>query len=158
MYLLSKHQSRGDLVGMRYPKRVLSKYFPLCICNYPFYSAYKSLNHRVNFGHLSFVLISESESSDCLDATKTIHAPYCQGNVAVFGENVGQQWVAMNLWALIYSKIRRIIFVDDMIQIMIVGNKLYSSLSLLKRQSMLMLTELPGMFSSLNTVQVTLIT
>ena len=64
----------------------------------------------------------------------------------------------MNLWALIYSKIRRIIFVDDMIQIMIVGNKLYSSLSLLKRQSMLMLTELPGMFSSLNTVQVTLIT
>ena len=64
----------------------------------------------------------------------------------------------MNLWALIYSKIRRIIFVDDMIQIMIVGNKLYSSLSLLKRQSMLMLTELPGMFSSLNTVQVTFVT
>ena len=64
----------------------------------------------------------------------------------------------MNLWALIYSKIRRIIFVDDMIQIMIVGNKLYSSLSLLKRQSMLMLAELPGMFSSLNTMQVTLIT
>ena len=64
----------------------------------------------------------------------------------------------MNLWALIYSKIRRIIFVDDIIQKMIVGNKLYSSLSLLKRQSMLMLTELPGMFSSLNTVQVTLIT
>ena len=64
----------------------------------------------------------------------------------------------MNLWALIYSKIRRIIFVDDIIQKMIVGNKLYSSLSLLKRQSMLMLTELPGMFSSLNTVQVTLVT
>ena len=64
----------------------------------------------------------------------------------------------MNLWALIYSKIRRIIFVDDMIQKMIVGNKLYSSLSLLKRQSMLMSTELPGMFSSLNTVQVTLVT
>ena len=64
----------------------------------------------------------------------------------------------MNLWELIYSKIKRIIFVDDMIQKMIVGNKLYSSLSLLKRQSMLMLTELPGMFSSLNTVQVTLVT
>ena len=32
-----------------------------------------------------------------------------------------------------------------MIQIMIVGNQLYSSLSLLVRQSMLMLTELPGM-------------
>ena len=32
-----------------------------------------------------------------------------------------------------------------MIQIMTVGNKLYSSLSLLARQSMLMLTELPEM-------------
>ena len=35
--------------------------------------------------------------------------------------------------------------VDDMIQIMIVGNQLYSRLSLLKKQSMLMLTEFPGM-------------
>ena len=32
-----------------------------------------------------------------------------------------------------------------MIQLMIVGNQLYSSLSLLARQSMLMLTEVPGM-------------
>ena len=149
MYLSSKHQSRGDLGGMRNPNRVLSMYLPLCICNYPFYSAYKSLNHRVNFGRLSFVLISRGiqDLQNCLDATKTIHAPYCQGNVAVFGENVGQQWIAMNLCALIYRKIRRIIFVDDMIQIMIVGNKLYSSLSLLKRQSMLKLTELPEVFS-----------
>ena len=51
----------------------------------------------------------------------------------------------MSLCALIYSKIRRITSVDDMIQIMIVGNQLYSGLSLLKRQSLLMLTELPGM-------------
>ena len=66
-----------------------------------------------------------------VDATKTIHAPYCQGNVVVFGENAGQQCVAMSLCALIYSKIRRITSVDDMIQIMTVGNQLYSSLSLL---------------------------
>ena len=72
---------------------------------------------------------------------KTIHAPYCQGNVVVFGENAGQQCVAMSSRALIYSKIRRITSVDDMIQIMTVGNQLYSSLSLLARQSMLMLTE-----------------
>jgi len=32
-----------------------------------------------------------------------------------------------------------------MIQIMIIGNQLYSSLSLLQRRSMLMLAELPGM-------------
>ena len=48
-------------------------------------------------------------------------------------------------------------------QIMIVDIQLYSSLSLLARQSMLMLTELPGMFrvsnfSTLNTVTVILVT
>ena len=64
---------------------------------------------------------------------------------SVFGENAGQQCVAMSLCALIYSKITKITSVDDMTQIMIVGIQLYSSLSLLARQSMLMLTELPGM-------------
>ena len=132
---------------MRYQNRVLSKYLSLCTCNYPFYSAYKSLIHRVNFGQfkLSTDIEKNPGPSVCVDATKTIHAPYCQGNVVVFGENAGQQCVAMSLCALIYSKIRRITSVDDMIQIMTVGNQLYSSLSLLARQSMLMLTELPEM-------------
>ena len=88
-----------------------------------------------------------------VDATKTINAPYCQGNVTVFGENAGQR-VAMSLCVLIYSKITKITSVDDMTQIMIVGIQLYSSLSLLARQSMLMLTELPGM----NTMTVILVT
>ena len=63
----------------------------------------------------------------------------------MFGENARQHCVAMNLCTLIYSKIRRITSVDDMIQIMTVGYQLYSSLSLLTRQSMLMLTKLPEM-------------
>ena len=68
----------------------------------------------------------------------------------VIGGNAGRQCVAMSLCALVYSKKRKITSFDDIIQIMIVGNQLYSSLSLLKRhfnsQSMLMLlTELPGM-------------
>ena len=50
MYLSSKHQSTGDLGGLRYPNRRLSKNLPLCTCHHPFYSAYNSLNHRVNFG------------------------------------------------------------------------------------------------------------
>ena len=51
------------------------------------------------------------------------------------------------MWScdLIYNKIRRITSVDDMIQLMTVGNQLYPSLSLLARQSMFMLTELPEM-------------
>ena len=143
MYLSTKHQSTGDLDGMRYPNRLLSTNFFLCTCNYPFYSAYiKSLNHRVNFGQ--FKLCTDIEKnpgpSVYVDATKTIHAPYCQGNVTVFGENAGQQCVAMSLCALIYSKITKITSVDDMTQIMIVGIQLYCSLSLLARESMLMLT------------------
>ena len=52
----------------------------------------------------------------------------------------------MSLCVLIYIKITKITSVDDMTEIMIVGIQLlYSSLSLLARQSMLMLTELPGM-------------
>ena len=50
-----------------------------------------------------------------------INAPYCQGNVKVFGENAGQQCVAMSLCALIYSKLTKITSVDDMTQIIIVG-------------------------------------
>ena len=57
---------------------------------------------------------------------------------------MGQQCIAMSLCALIYSKIR-ITSVDDMIQIKTGGNQLYSSLSFLARQSVLMLTELPEM-------------
>ena len=43
-----------------------------------------------------------------VDATKTIHVRYCQRNVTVFGESVGQQCVAMSLCTLIYSKITKI--------------------------------------------------
>ena len=52
----------------------------------------------------------------------------------------------MSLRALIYSKIR-ITSVDGMIQKVTVGSQIYSSLSLLARQSMLTLTELPEMVS-----------
>ena len=128
VYLSSKHRRRGYFGGVRYQNRVLSKYLSLCTCNYPFYSAYKSLIHRVNFGQfkLSTDIEKNPGPSVNVDATKTIHAPYCQGNVVVFGENAGQQCVAMSLCALIYSKIRRITSVNDMIQIMTVGSQLYS--------------------------------
>ena len=74
---------------MRYQSRLLNKNLLLCTCNYQYYSAYNSLNHRVNFGQ--FKLCTDIEKnpgpSVYVDATKTIHAPYCQGNVTVFGEN-----------------------------------------------------------------------
>ena len=77
---------------------VLSQYLSLCTCNYPFCSAYKSLIHQVNFGQfkLSTDIEKNPEPSVYVDATNTIHAPYCQGNVVVFGENARQQCVAMS--------------------------------------------------------------
>ena len=77
------------------------------------------MNNRVNFGQ--FKLCTDIEKnpgpSVYVDATKTINAPYCQGNVTGFGENGGQRCVAMSLRALIYSKIAKITSVDDMTQI-----------------------------------------
>ena len=59
---------------MRYPNRLLSKNLPLCTCNYPFYSAYNSLNHRVKFGQ--FKLCTDIEKnlgpSVYVDATKQL--------------------------------------------------------------------------------------
>ena len=89
---------------------------------------------------------------------KKINAPYCQGNVTVFGENAGQQFVAMSLCALIYSKITKITSVDDMTQIMIVGIQLYSCPSLLARQNCQEWLQCLSNFSTLNTVTVILVT
>ena len=71
-----------------------------------FCSAYKSLNHRVNFGQFKhFTDIEKNPGhSVYVDVTKTIHVPYCQGNAVVFGQNAGQQRVAMSLCALIFER------------------------------------------------------
>ena len=98
-----KEEAIYSVGGMRYQNGVLSKYLSLCTCNYPLYSAYNSLNHRVKFGQFKLCTDMEKNPGPSVyeDATKTIHAPYCQGNVVVFGENAGQQSVAMSLCALI---------------------------------------------------------
>ena len=82
---------------MRYPNRLLSKNFPLCTCTYPFCSAYNSLNHWVNFGQFKLCTDIEKNPGPSLyvDVTKTIHAPDRQGKVTAFGENAGQQCVAL---------------------------------------------------------------
>ena len=107
------------------------------------------MNHRVNFGQFKRCTDIEKNPgpSVYVYATNTINAPYCQGNFTGFGENGGQRCVAMSPCGLIYSKITKMTSVDDMTEIMIVGIQLSSCLSLLARQSMSRLTELPGMVS-----------
>ena len=78
-----------------------------------------------------------------VEPSKTIAAPYSQGNELVFEQNARQQCVAMSLCSLIYIKKQGIISANDLIHIMKIGNQLYSSLSQLARYSYLMQTELP---------------
>ena len=84
-----------------------------------------------------------------VDPRKTIKAPYSQEDVVVFGQNTGQQCVAMSLCALMYHNIKGIGNPNDLKQIMHIGNQLYSSLSQLSRQSFLLLTDLPSMLTVL---------
>ena len=75
-----------------------------------------------------------------VDPSKTIAAPYGLGNELVFGQNARQQCVAMSLCSLIYNNKQGISSANDLIQIMNIGNQLYSSLSQLARYSYLMQT------------------
>ena len=59
-----------------------------------------------------------------------------------FGENAGKQCVTMSLSALIYNKIKGIHSCNDVVQIMKMGNQLYSTLSQCTGQVYLMQTEL----------------
>ena len=54
-----------------------------------------------------------------VDPNKTIVASYSQGNELVFGQNAGQQCVAMSLCSLIYNDTQGISSANDLIQIMI---------------------------------------
>ena len=73
-----------------------------------------------------------------VDPNKIVEAPYSQGKEIVFEQSAGQQCVAMNLCSLIYHDTQGISSANDLIQIMNIGNQLYSSLSQLARQAYLM--------------------
>ena len=73
-----------------------------------------------------------------VDPTKTIAAPYSQGNIEIFGAtNAGTQCVAMSLSALVYSFRNPITSSADLVQIMNIGNNMYSALSQSCKQGLL---------------------
>ena len=84
-----------------------------------------------------------------VDPRKTAEEPYSHGDVVVFEQNAGQQCVAMSLCARLYHNMKGIGNPDVLKQIMHDGNKLYSSLSQLSRQSFLLLTDLSSMLTVL---------
>ena len=115
---------------------------------------YKDFNHRMNCCkfNVSRDIEKNPGPTQIIDPSKTIHAPYSRGNVDVFGPNAGQQCVAMSLCSLIYNYSNRSINdTEDLVQIMNIGNELYSALSRSLRQTYLLLTELPTMVTVLTT-------
>ena len=52
-----------------------------------------------------------------VDPSKTIRAPNSQGNTIMFGQNTGQQCVAMSLCSLIYDNYQGINSSNDLVKI-----------------------------------------
>ena len=112
---------------------------------------YKDFNHRVKCNEFNLSKdIEKNPGPVFVDAAKTITAPYSQDNV-VFGLNAGSQCAAMALTSLIYNHRNRIKSSLDLVNILNIGNELYSGVSKLSRQSYLMLTELPEVVNMFNT-------
>ena len=103
-------------------------------------------NHMVNYSKLILSGDIETNPGPFNNPSRTIHAPYSQGNTDIFGENAGCQCVPMSLCSLIYLyRNNSICDSNDLVDIMNLGNQLYSSLSRLSRQMYLLLEELPTM-------------
>ena len=80
--------------------------------------------------------------------TCTIAVPYSQGHEFLFGQNARPQCVAMSLCSLIYNKKQGISSANYLIQIMNIGNQLYSILSQSASYFYLMQTLLPKMLNN----------
>ena len=113
-------------------------------------NVYKNLSHRLNHFKSSLSGDIETNPGPVINSTKTIQAPYSQDNVTMLGLNAGTQCVAMSFASLIYNKRNRIVSSMDLVNIMNIGNELYSGLS---RQSYLLLTELCEMIMVFNNYQ-----
>ena len=112
-------------------------------------TTFKDLNHRVNYSKL--ILCGDIETNPgpvFNNSVKTIHAPCSQGNTEIFGENAVRQCVPMSLCSLIYFyRNNSMCDSSDLVNIMNLGNQLYSTLSRLSRQMYLLLEELPTMIT-----------
>ena len=93
---------------------------------------FKNVNHLKNVCQSALYTDIETNPGPVfyIDPSKTISAPYSQGNQVIFGETAGQQCLAMCLCALICNKNRTYAHHKTwLINIMNIGNELYSNLS-----------------------------
>ncbi len=110
---------------------------------------YKDSNHNYKVNYCKLTLCGDIEVNPgptFNNPMRTIHAPYSQGSVDIFGENAGRQCVPMSLCSLIYvCRNNSVLEASDLVNIMNLGNQLYSALSRLSKQRYLLLEELPTM-------------
>ena len=112
-------------------------------------AVFKNLNQRTNYCKILLsTYIETNPGPGIVDPIKTIAAPYSQGNMEVFGTaNTGTQCAAMSLSALVYNFRNSITSSADLVQVMNIGNNMYSALSQSAKERLLLLTELPVMVS-----------
>lgn len=110
---------------------------------------YKDSNHNYKVNYCKLTLCGDIEVNPgptFNNPMRTIHAPYSQGSVDIFGENADRQCVPMSLCSLIYVyRNNSVLQASDLVNIMNLGNQLYSALSRLSKQRYLLLEELPTM-------------
>ena len=106
---------------------------------------YRSVNHRSMYIRTKLYNdIEMNPGPNIVDSSKTICAPFCQGDSSVFGGNAGTQCVAMSLSAILYNFDHIIKSSCDLVEIMNIGNDMYTVLSRAAQQEYLLLSEIPA--------------
>ena len=132
LILLIKCPERSAVFNV--PKRYLGRHIlHVRLCQ----QVYKNANHKKNVCQSALCTDVETNPGPVfyIDPSKTISAPYSQGNQIIFGETTTAVF-SICLCTLIYNKRYNICSPQDLVQIMNSGNKLYSNLT---RQSFLLL-------------------
>ena len=106
----------------------VKKYYFLVTCVLPS-SLFTSHNHRINYCKFKLSSDIKKNPGPIVDPSKTIRAPYSQGNFRVFRQNAGQQCLCDEFEFFHIHNNGRIYCPNDLIQIMDVGNQLYSRLA-----------------------------
>ena len=93
-------------------------------------SVFKNVDHRGYCAILKLCNDLETNHGPPINRSLTIKTPYSQGDVTIFGTNCRTAMcLNLSLCALVYNNIRGINNYNDLVQIMNMGNELYSILS-----------------------------
>ena len=92
--------------------------------------------------------------AEIVDPRYTVRADFNQGNQSLFGLNAGKQCVAMSIYAILYNEIKSVNIWDTSIMntVLANGNNLYSIISQHVKKDFLLLTEVPEIVPTDNSI------